>query len=108
MKSILTLLGICALLVTTPLLALDVDTLRADGLAAETTSGYLQAKPGLSDDITAYVADINNKRRANYLEISRKNGQTLDVVEKLAGKKLIERAAPGEYVVDSHGQWIKK
>jgi uncharacterized protein YdbL (DUF1318 family) len=72
---------------------LTLDDAKQSGLVGEDASGYIAAvsdKP--SKEVQALVADINAKRRASYEGIvSANNGDvTLDAVEKLAGKKLIE------------------
>jgi uncharacterized protein YdbL (DUF1318 family) len=40
--------------------------------------------------------------------VASSNNVPLDQVEALAGQKLIERAAPGEFIMDAAGRWIRK
>jgi uncharacterized protein len=85
---------------------LSLDEAKSRGLVGETPSGYLDAvdhKP----EVILLIHEINTKRRAEYQSIAQKNGTPLQAVEQLAGKKAIERTAPGNFVkVD--GQWRKK
>lgn len=106
-KYILALLFTIILPITA--LALDLDQAKKDGLVGERPDGYLgSVKESPSSDVTALIKDINNKRRAKYQEISRGNGQPLNVVEKLATKKVFESLESGEYFLDPAGNWQKK
>jgi uncharacterized protein YdbL (DUF1318 family) len=58
--------------------------------------------------VTALVEDINGKRRQKYSAIAKKNGTSVSAVAALAGAKLVANAAPGEYVMTSSGQWVRK
>jgi uncharacterized protein YdbL (DUF1318 family) len=40
--------------------------------------------------------------------VAQQNGVPRDQVEALAGQKLISRAAPGTFVMDAAGRWIRK
>ena len=89
--------------------ALSLDAAKDQGLVGETPSGYLAA---VSDDppaaVQALVRNINEKRRARYQEIAKKNDIAVGDVEKLAGKKAIEKTPPGQYVRKPSGEWVKK
>lgn len=88
--------------------ALDVSTAKAQGLVGEQTDGYLGIpNPPGSDEVQKFVADINLKRRAHYQAIASSNGATLEAVQELAGKKLIESAESGEYVRGADNVWTK-
>ena len=82
---------------------------RAAGWVGERVDGYLglvdRAAPG---NVKALVADINAKRRAKYQGIADANGTGLRAVEVIVGRKLIERARPGHYVIDATGRWVRK
>ena len=54
------------------------------------------------------VEDINAKRRAKYQGIAESKSTDLAAVEAVAGEKLIDRAGPGEMVMDASGQWLRK
>jgi hypothetical protein len=79
------------------------------GWVGERPDGYLGlVKPDTPDDIKKLVQDINAKRRERYLEIAKKNGTKLEAVQVIVGAKLIKRAQPSDYIMNSAGKWIKK
>ncbi len=79
------------------------------GWVGERPNGYLGlVKPDTPDAIKKLVQDINAKRRERYLEIAKKNGTKLESIQVIVGAKLIKRARPSEYIMDSAGEWIKK
>ena len=69
--------------------ALSLDEARSTGKVKENSTGYISAI-GSAPEVNDLVNDVNQKRRAAYNEISKKNGQPLSVVEKLAGEKLVK------------------
>jgi uncharacterized protein YdbL (DUF1318 family) len=96
-------------LAAAPVLAADLDAAKAAGQAGERADGYL----GLVDanapaDVKALVERVNEGRRKKYGEIAAKRNVPLEVVAAQAGAKLIERAGPGEYVMDATGRWKRK
>lgn len=98
-------------LTTLPFLsfALDLDSAKKKGMVGEKEDGYIGAvSESPSDDVKALIEDINNKRREKYQDISRSNGQPLNVIEKLTAQKIYERLESGEYYVDDSGKWTKK
>ena len=89
-----------------PAFALELDAAKSGGLVGETNSGYLAAiKP--SSEVDKLVASINGKRKAHYQKIADKNSISLQAVEVRAGKKAIEKTAPGQFVNTGAG-WKKK
>lgn len=88
--------------------ALDLPSAKNAGKVGETPSGYIAPVGGGSPEVSALVADVNAKRKAEYQRISGENGQSVSVVEKLAAQKLYERLASGEYYQDAAGAWQKK
>lgn len=99
----------CAVLGVTPAMALDLDTAKAQGWIGERRDGYI----GLVDaaapaEAAALVQRINAERRAAYDGVAAQNSVPRDQVEALAGQKLIERAAPGTFVMDAAGRWSRK
>lgn len=80
---------------------------QAQGLVGERLDGYVgivKSAPG----VQTLVDDINLKRRQLYRDVARKNDIPLETVEKLAGKKAIERASSGIIVQDASGNWVQK
>ncbi len=79
------------------------------GWVGERPDGYLGlVKPGAPDDIKKLVQDIIAKRRERYIEIAKKNGTKLEAIQTIVGAKLIKRARPSDYIMNSAGKWIKK
>ncbi len=96
------------LLASSAAFAADLDQAKRDGLVGERADGYL----GLVDtsapsDVRALVADVNDKRKAEYQRIAAGNDLEMAQVEALAGKKAIERTAPGGWIL-LNGGWQKK
>jgi uncharacterized protein YdbL (DUF1318 family) len=87
----------------------EIDAAKHAGLVGEQSDGYLGlVRAGAPADVKGLVDEVNGKRRAAYAEIAAKNGTPVEAVARLAGVKLVERAAPGEYVRDDTGEWKQK
>lgn len=54
------------------------------------------------------VKKINQARSQSYQQLAQSNSLPQQEVARLAGKKLIEKAQPGEYVQGINGQWVRK
>ena len=80
---------------------------KAAGLVGEQPDGYLGVVKE-SADARALADDINARRKAAYQDIASKTGQTLDIVEKLAGEKALNKTEPGQYIKYPDGTWQKK
>jgi hypothetical protein len=82
---------------------------KAAGLVGERVDGYLGVVGSSAPaDVVQLVEQINAERRAKYADIASKQGAPVEAVAQIAGKKLIERAGPGEYVMGANGQWQRK
>ena len=106
-RTILLLLALTIGLFSSQAMALDLGTAKAQGYVGEQANGYL----GIVNDapgVKALVADINSRRKTEYIQIARRNNTSLDVVEALAGKKAIEKTPANQYVRDPSGNWIRK
>ena len=92
-----------------PAAAQSLDQAKAAGQVGERIDGYLGVvdanAPG---DVRAMVDRINAQRRAKYAEIAAERGTSVQAVAQIAGEKLIERAARGEYVLGANGKWRQK
>ena len=89
--------------------AQSLDAAKAAGLVGERADGYVGiVDPSAPGNVVAMVQNINGQRRAKYQGIAAKNGTSLQAVEAIVGEKLIRRAKPGEYVMDSAGRWHRK
>ncbi|MEM6050045.1 DUF1318 domain-containing protein [Erwinia sp. P7711] len=97
-----------ALLLLSPAaLALNLDEARAEGRVGETLTGYIA--PLKQDKETLELVDrINQGRKQQYQTLAQRNNMTTAAVARIAGQKLVERAAAGEYVRGINGQWLQK
>jgi uncharacterized protein YdbL (DUF1318 family) len=96
-------------LAAAPVFAASLDGAKAAGQVGERLDGYL----GLVDqnapaDVKELVERVNAGRRKKYGEIAAKRGAPTEAVAAQAGAKLVERAQPGHYVMDSTGRWKQK
>jgi hypothetical protein len=104
---ILSLMTIMGMMLAFPAFALDLHEARSAGLVGEAPTGYVE--PILSRaDVLALVAEINSKRKQEYIRISQENGQSVDIVAKLAAEQIINRLNAGEYYKDANGNWKKR
>ena len=62
---------------------------------------------GAGSDVVELVAEVNEKRRAEYERIAATNELTLEQVEALAGKKTIGKTRPGHWIL-VNGGWRQK
>ena len=99
---------VVALLLAPPALANELDRAKQLGHVGEQIDGYLGVAPGAPPSARSLVERINSERRARYAEIATKNGTEPDTVAALAGKKLVRRAASGEWVRDASGKWTRR
>ncbi len=92
-----------------PAWSVTLEQAKAQGLVGEQPNGYLGVvAPNVSGEVQALVAEVNKKRRSEYQGIAQRNNTALEAVEALAGKKAIERTAPGQYIRLPSGEWVKK
>jgi uncharacterized protein YdbL (DUF1318 family) len=100
------LLLLCSL-VALPVFAMDLHQARGGGLVGEKPDGYVAAvKP--SSEVQALVAEVNARRQQEYANISKQNGQPVDVVAKLAAQEIITKLAPGSLYQGADGGWKKR
>jgi uncharacterized protein YdbL (DUF1318 family) len=89
--------------------AAPLDDAKSAGQIGEGVDGYVHlVDPNAPADVKALVKGVNDQRREKYAGIATTRGVPVEDVAALAGAKLVERAAAGEYVLDSSGTWRKK
>jgi uncharacterized protein YdbL (DUF1318 family) len=89
-------------------LAAELDQAKRSGLVGERADGYLGlVVTAVPADVAALVSDVNRRRRAEYERIADQNGLARAEVEALAGRKAIERTAPGDWIF-TNGGWKRK
>ncbi len=97
-----------ALLLALPAVANTLDQAKASGHLGEQADGYLGLPPGAPKSAASLRDKINGERRLRYDAIAKKNSTTPAAVAALAGKKLIERTPPGQWVRGPGGGWARK
>lgn len=102
----ITLLTTLTLLPTT-VMAVNLQEAKAQGLVGEQASGYLGVIKS-SAEVEQLVKSVNQARQQHYNEIAQRNNTSVDIVEKLAGKKAIELTPPGQFVKPPSAGWVKK
>lgn len=107
MKKLLLLAVLSLGLISQNVLALTLEEARAQGRVGETLTGYL-APVQQDKETMALVKQINDARSESYQQLADSNNLPVDEVAKMAGKKLVARAQPGEYVKGLNGKWLKK
>lgn len=105
-RMILTAFGIISL-AAFPAFALDLATARMSGQLGEQLDGYVAVLKN-SPEVSALAAEVNAKRRAEYTRISGENGQTPDVVGKLAAEQVIQKLPAGSMYQAPGGGWQKR
>ncbi len=86
----------------------QIEAAIAAGDVGERIDGYLGIV-GTADAATKRkVQEVNNKRRAVYDKLAAQRGATIEQVAYLTGEKQIAKAAPGTFIMDASGNWVKK
>ena len=101
-------LGLILTVITAlPAFALDLQQARAAGSIGETTKGYVAVIKS-SPDVEELVASVNAKRKQEYARISQANGQSVDVVAKVAAEQIINNLEAGNLYQAADGSWKKR
>lgn len=87
--------------------AMSLQEAKSQGYLGEQLNGYLGLVQNNSD-AKAVMDEVNNKRRAHYETIAKKNNISAADVAKLAGEKAIAATDKGNYVQNAKGKWVKK
>ncbi|MCG9963479.1 MAG: YdbL family protein [Shewanella sp.] len=87
--------------------AMSLQDAKSQGYLGEQPNGYLGLVQNNSD-AKAVMDEVNNKRRAHYETIAKKNNISAADVAKLAGEKAIAATDKGNYVQNAQGKWVKK
>jgi uncharacterized protein len=91
-----------------PARADELDQAKASGVVGERIDGYLGVVRKASAAVRDLVTETNRERRKRYAEVAKKRDVPIEAVAQIAGKKLIEKASDGEYVMATDGKWRKK
>lgn len=96
------------LLAALPAAAQSLDAAKSQGYVGERADGLLGIVKSVPPDIRAQVDQINSRRIEGYRDIAARNNTSLQAVQAIVGRKLIDQAAPGTYVMDDGGTWRVK
>lgn len=79
------------------------------GWIGERFDGYLAlVRPDAPSDISDIVQTANEERLIEFNTIAGRHKAPLKTVELVAGKKFIQESAPGEFVQNDDGIWVRK
>ena len=101
------LIALFVILLATPSLALDLQTARSSGFVGENLNGYVVALSP-TEEAKKLAADVNSRRKSEYERISKENGQTTEVVGKVAAAEIIKKLPKGSSYQANDGTWKKK
>ena len=88
--------------------AIDIQSAKAQGLVGEANTGYLAAVGAPSAEVKALIAEVNEKRKAEFQRTAKKTGATLEQVQYRFYELAIQRTQPGHYYQDASGNWKRK
>ncbi len=88
--------------------AIDLHTAKEQGLVGEANTGYLAAVSTPSAEVKALIAEVNEKRKAEFQRAAKKTGATLEQVQFRFYELAVQRTRPGHYYQDAGGNWKRK
>lgn len=89
--------------------AIDIRSAKAEGLVGEANTGYIAAvQTPASAEVRALIADVNQKRKAQFESTAKKTGTTVAQVANRFYELAVQKTAPGNYYQDAGGRWKKK
>ncbi len=88
--------------------AIDIHSAKDQGLVGEANTGYLAAVGTPSKEVEALIAEVNEKRKAEFERAASKTGATLEQVQFRFYELAVQRTKPGHYYQDSSGNWKQK
>lgn len=84
-----------------------IKQLKDEGIVGEDNKGYLQFVGGKKAKADVVAAE-NKDRETVYTAIAKQQGTTAELVGKRRALQIANNAAPGEWIQDAGGNWIKK
>ena len=89
--------------------AIDIHAAKDQGLVGEATTGYLAAvQTPASTDVNALIAEVNEKRKAQFEAAAQKTGTTVAQVRNRFYELAVQKTHAGHYYQNSGGKWVKK
>ena len=105
-KFIASMAVLAALFLSSMAFAITLDEAKAQGLVGEKVDGYIAAViANPSAEVQALVETTNDGRRKAYADVAQRTNATVEAVGIVSAEKLREKAARGEYVQSTSGQW---
>ena len=77
-------------------------------VAGITNLAMLEARPGATDDDKITIADENARRLKRFSEVAKKNGTSIETVQKRHVAKMREKLPAGIWCQDDSGKWAQK
>ena len=88
--------------------AIDIQTAKEQGLVGEANTGYLAAVGTPCAEVKALIAEVNEKRKAEFERTAEKTGATLVQVRARFYELAVQRTEAGHYYQDAGGSWKRK
>ncbi len=86
----------------------QLDAAKQAGHLGERFDGLLGAvHPSVPSHVAALMERINSERLAAYRQIASQNNASVQAVQTMAGRMLMERSAPGTWVNEGRG-WVQR
>lgn len=82
--------------------------LLARKVAGVTNLAMLEARSGATDDDKIAIADANTRRLKRFSEIAKKNGTSIEAVQRRHVVKMRERASAGAWYQEDSGTWRQR
>ncbi len=97
-----------AVLLAAPAQAIDLNQAKREGIVGERPDGLLGVVRGGDEEVRRLVEQINARRLEEYRRIAERTDATLAAVQVIAGRRLIDEAPSGTYVLLPDGGWTQK
>ena len=89
--------------------AIDIRSAKSEGLIGEANTGFVAAvQTPASAEVLVLIADVNQKRKAQFNATADKTGTTVAQVAHRFYELAVQKTAPGNYYQDEGGRWKKK
>jgi uncharacterized protein YdbL (DUF1318 family) len=85
----------------------SLEAAKQSGLIGERPDG-LVVTGTVPAEVRALVEQVNAQRLQRYSQVARTNGASVDSVQAVAGRQLIDRSPAGQYVLLDSGKWVRK
>ena len=109
LRALLLVVGMALALAPGTALAGILDPYKANGWVGERPDGLAGVVTASAPaEAKATVDRVNAERMVEYNRIAAQQKTSVAAVQAIVGKKLIDQAAKGTYIMNAQGQWVKK